>query len=83
MGALIVSALVAIALVSAGLWWFKLRVDKVRIDRLTTSLAASLAGQKRAEEERDAAKAENASLREKNDLLSYLGGKVASSWPTP
>lgn len=90
MGALIVSSLIAIAFAVAGVCWFKIRIDKVRIDDLTAKLATAALKLTWTEGERDAARrawkaaeAENAKLRELNDLLSHLGGKVASSWPTP
>ena len=56
MGALLVSALVAIAAVNIAWWWLKGRLDKVRIDNLTAKVAALIVTQSRTAGERDAAR---------------------------
>jgi Flp pilus assembly protein TadB len=55
MGALIVSALVAIAAANAVIWWQWGRFAKARIDNLTAKVAALIVTQCRIVGERDAA----------------------------
>lgn len=56
MGALIVSALIAISAANAVIWWQWGRFAKARIDNLTAKVAALIAAQSRTVGERDAAR---------------------------